>query len=165
LTVADIGCGEGYLTLEAARFAGRVIAIDRSPTVLERGRELARRRRADNITWKRGDIEALPLDSNSVDLAILSQALHHAADPAAALAEAARIVVPGGRVLVLDLRRHDQAWVRDTLGDRWLGFDDEELTAAMTKAGLAGVKVSIGARRARDPFAVIVASGVKPART
>jgi ArsR family transcriptional regulator len=162
LTIADIGCGEGYLTVEAARFAKRVIAIDRSPAVLERGRDLARRRRITNIRWKRGDIEALPLDSESVDLAMLSQALHHAADPAAALAEAARVVVPGGRVLVLDLRRHDQAWVRDTLGDRWLGFDDDELRAAMTTAGLSDVKVSIGARRARDPFAVLVASGVKP---
>ena len=164
LTVADLGCGEGYLTVEAARFARRVVAIDRSAAVLERGRELARRRRLKNITWKRGELEALPLDAGSVDLALLSQALHHASDPAAAVAEAVRIVKPGGRVLVLDLRRHDQGWVRDTLGDRWLGFDDEELRRLLENAGLVDVRVGVGARHARDPFTVLVASGTRKAK-
>jgi ArsR family transcriptional regulator len=163
LTVADIGCGEGYLTVEAAKFARRVIAIDRSPAVLERGRELARRRRIRNIAWKRGDLEALPLDDGAVDVALLSQALHHAADPVRAVAEAVRVLVPGGRLIVLDLRRHDEQWVRDTLGDRWLGFEDDELAGLLKNAGLQDVKVSVGARRARDPFTVLIASGVKPA--
>jgi ubiquinone/menaquinone biosynthesis C-methylase UbiE len=162
LVVADIGCGEGYLTVEAARFAEGVIAIDRSPAMLQRGRELARRRRVSNIRWKRGNIESLPLDSASVDLALLSQALHHADDPAKAAAEAVRVTKPGGRVLVLDLRRHDQRWVSDTLGDRWLGFDDNELAALLRAAGLVDVRVTVGARRARDPFTVLVASGTRP---
>lgn len=162
LVVADIGCGEGYLSVEAARFAERVVAIDRSPAMLQRGRELARRRRVSNIRWKRGDIEALPLDDASVDLALLSQALHHAQDPAKALAEAVRVTKPGGRVLLLDLRRHDQQWVSDALGDRWLGFDDDELAALLRGAGLTGVRVTVGARRARDPFTVLVASGTRP---
>jgi ubiquinone/menaquinone biosynthesis C-methylase UbiE len=162
LVVADIGCGEGYLTVEAARFAEGVIAIDRSPAMLQRGRELARRQRVSNIRWKRGSIESLPLDSASVDLALLSQALHHADDPAKAAAEAVRVTKPGGRVLVLDLRRHDQRWVSDTLGDRWLGFDDNELAALLRAAGLVDVRVTVGARRARDPFTVLVASGTRP---
>ncbi|HTI39976.1 MAG TPA: metalloregulator ArsR/SmtB family transcription factor [Vicinamibacterales bacterium] len=162
VVVADIGCGEGYLTVEAARFAERVIAIDRSATMLERGRELARRRRVRNIRWKRGDIEALPLEDSTIDLALLSQALHHANDPARALAEAARVTKPGGRLLLLDLRRHDQQWVSETLGDRWLGFDDDDLAALLRDAGLVDVRVSVGARRARDPFTVLVASGTKP---
>jgi len=161
VVVADIGCGEGYLTVEAARFAERVIAIDRSPAMLQRGRELARRRRVSNIRWKRGDIESLPLDDDSIDLALLSQALHHAKDPSNALAEAARVTRPGGRVLVLDLRRHDQRWVSEALGDRWLGFEDDELAGLLRSAGLTGVRVSVGARRARDPFTVLIASGVK----
>ena len=70
-----------------------------------------------NVIWKRGELEKLPLRDASVDVAMLSQALHHAADPARALSEAARIVVPGGRVVILDLREHDQSWVRDRLGD------------------------------------------------
>lgn len=161
VTVADIGCGEGYLTVEAARFAREVIAIDRSAAVLARGKALARRKRLANITWKRGDLEKLPLDSSCVDVALLSQALHHADDPSRALGEAVRVTRPGGRVVVLDLRRHDQQWVLDALGDRWPGFDDDELRALLEHAGLEQVRVTVGARRARDPFTVLIASGVK----
>jgi SAM-dependent methyltransferase len=160
--VADLGCGDGYLTIEASRWASRVIAIDRSKPVLERARALARRRGVRNITWRRGEIERIPLRDGSVDLAILSQALHHAADPAVAISEAARIVVPGGRVVILDLREHDQEWVTERLGDRWRGFPDAALTRLLKQAGLSGVNVSVGARRAGDPFTVLIASGVKP---
>src|SRR5262249_34167444 len=77
LKVADLGCGEGYLTIEAARWASRVIAVDRSEVVLKRARGLARRRRVSNIIWKRGELEKLPIADGSVDVALLSQALHH----------------------------------------------------------------------------------------
>jgi SAM-dependent methyltransferase len=162
LRVADIGCGEGYLTIEASRWADRVIAIDRSPIVLKRARALATRRRVRNVIWKKGELDRLPLRDASVDVALLSQALHHAADPARAVAEAARILVPGGRVLVLDLREHNETWVRTRLGDRWLGFSDETMTRLLKAAGLTDVRVGVGARRTGDPFTVIVASGVKP---
>jgi ArsR family transcriptional regulator len=161
--VADLGCGEGYLTVEAARWARSVVAVDRSPDVLGRARALARRRKVGNIVWKRGELEAVPLDDASVDVALLSQALHHAADPAQALAEAVRVTRPGGRVLVLDLRTHEETWVQDRLGDRWLGFDDHALERWMTDAGLHDVKVTTGARLTGDPFTVIVASGRVPA--
>jgi ArsR family transcriptional regulator len=161
LEVADLGCGEGYLTIETARWAKRVIAVDRSAEVLRRARELARRRRVTNVTWKQGDIERVPLPDRSVDVAILSQALHHAVDPAGALAEATRITVAGGRVLVLDLRRHEEDWVRDRFGDRWLGFDEADLTTLLQRAGLSRVRVSVGARLAGDPFTVLIASGEK----
>ncbi len=163
LRVADIGCGEGYLTIEASRWASRVIAIDRSELVLKKARALATRRRVRNVIWKRGELERLPLRDASVDVALLSQALHHAPDPARALAEAARIVVPGGRVLVLDLREHDERWVRNRLGDRWLGFSDEAVARLLKGAGLVDVRVNVGARRTGDPFTVIVASAAKPA--
>lgn len=159
--VADLGCGEGYLTVEAARWAHRVVAVDRSADVLLRARALARRRRVSNIVWKRGELEGLPLDDNSVDVALLSQALHHAAEPARALAEAARITRPGGRILVLDLRTHDQGWVQERLGDQWLGFDNDALERLLTGAGLEHVKVTTGARLTGDPFTVLVASGQK----
>ena len=157
--VADLGCGEGYLTIEAARWARRVTAVDRSQDVLARARALARRRKVGNIVWKRGELEALPLRDGSVDVALLSQALHHAARPEAALAEAVRVLRPGGRVLVLDLRAHHEAWVQERLGDRWLGFDAGTLEDLLVAAGLEHVKVTTGARLAGDPFAVIVASG------
>jgi ArsR family transcriptional regulator len=194
LDIADLGCGDGYLTIEAARFAKTVIAVDRSAAALARAKKLAARRfgsranavseprdrsepskrrareragefegrsPSNKIAWKRGDLEKLPLKDASVDVALLSQALHHAVSPPKALAEAARIVRPGGRVLVLDLRRHDERWVRERLGDAWLGFEDGELARLMTDAGLSDIKVSVGARRARDPFTVLIASGTK----
>ncbi|MGH9311373.1 MAG: class I SAM-dependent methyltransferase, partial [Vicinamibacterales bacterium] len=135
----------------------------RSQAVLQRARELARRRKVTNVTWRRGEIERLPLRDASVDVAILSQALHHAADPARAAAEAARIVVPGGRVLVLDLREHQQEWVGERLGDKWQGFSNAALASLLKDAGLSNVAVSVGARRTGDPFTVLIASGVKPA--
>jgi SAM-dependent methyltransferase len=162
LRVADIGCGEGYLTIEASRWASRVIAVDRSEAVLNKARALATRRRVKNVIWKRGELERLPLKDGSVDVALLSQALHHAPDPARALAEAARVVVPGGRVLLLDLREHGESWVRTRLGDRWLGFSDETVARLLKASGLTDVRVNVGARRTGDPFTVIVASGVKP---
>jgi ArsR family transcriptional regulator len=165
LTVADLGCGEGYLTIETARWAKQVIAVDRSADVLARARALARRRRVTNIVWKRGELERLPLENGRIDVALLSQALHHADDPARAIAEAARVVTPGGRVLVLDLRAHQEDWVRARLGDRRLGFDDQELNTLLGDAGLEDIKVRVGARRTGDPFTVLIASGVKPHRS
>ena len=93
---------------------------------------------------------------------MLSQALHHAANPARAVAEAVRVTVPGGRVLVLDLRTHHEDWVRAKLGDRRLGFRDDELSALLIAAGLREVRVGVGARKAGDPFTVLIASGSKP---
>ena len=162
LRVADLGCGEGYLTIETSRWASRVIAVDRSPAVLKRAQALATRRRVRNVIWKRGSLERVPIRDDSVDLALLSQALHHATDPAVALSEAVRIVVPGGRVLVLDLRQHGESWVRERLGDRWAGFTDEALGRLLRNAGLVDVRVGIGARRTGDPFTVLIASGRKP---
>ncbi len=164
LDVADLGCGEGYLTVETARWAKSVVAIDRSEAALDRARELARRRRVTSITWKKGDLMKLPLADGSVDVALLSQALHHAARPERALAEAVRILRPGGRVLVLDLREHDQAWVRERLGDERLGFRDTELEQLLRAAGLERVRVNVGARKTGDPFTVLIASGTKSAQ-
>jgi SAM-dependent methyltransferase len=161
LRVADLGCGEGYLTIEASRWAARVIAVDRSEAVLQRARGLARRRRVANVIWKRGALEKLPIRDATVDVALLSQALHHAHHPEQAIAEAARITVPGGRVLVLDLRAHREEWVRVKLGDRRLGFDDDELRRMLAGAGLQGVRVGVGARRTGDPFTVLVAAGTR----
>jgi ArsR family transcriptional regulator len=162
LDVADLGCGEGYLTIETARWARRVVAVDQSAEVLTRARDLADRRKVRNIVWKRGTLERVPIEAASVDVALLSQALHHADRPEMVLGEARRILRPGGRALVLDLRAHDQAWVTATLGDRRMGFDDDALAALLESTGFADVQVRVGARRAGDPFTVLIPVGTRP---
>lgn len=136
-TVADIGCGEGDLTLLLARFAKRVVAVDLSSQMLrvvqERSAEAGVSRR---VAVERGDLEKLPLDSGSMDTVFVSQVLHHAARPEKALIEAARILKPGGRLILLDLAQHDQEWVRSEWADQWLGFDERELRGWLTAAGL-----------------------------
>jgi SAM-dependent methyltransferase len=162
LRVADLGCGEGYLTIEAARWAAHVTAVDRSDAVLDRAKSLATRRKVSNVTWKRGELEKLPIKDQSVNVALLSQALHHAVHPARAVAEASRITLPGGRVLILDLREHREEWVRAKLGDRALGFNDGELKRMLVDAGLVDVRVGVGASKPGDPFTVLIAAGTKP---
>lgn len=163
LEVADLGCGEGYLTIETARWAKHVTAVDRSAGVLARAKALAARKKFSNITWKKGELEKLPIDTATIDVALLSQALHHASDPAESLREASRILKPGGRLLILDLRPHDETWVRDKLGDCWFGFSDEQVSTLLHKSGFSDVRVTIGARRTNDPFAVLLAIGTKSA--
>lgn len=165
LDVADIGCGEGYLTLEAARWARTVTGIDRSDDLLERARGLSARRGVTNVEWKKGDLTRLPLRDGSIDLALLSQSLHYAGDPERAVAEAVRVVRPGGRLLVLELKSHAEAWVRARYGHQRLGFSVAELTRLLTGAGLAGVRVTVGAGKSGDAFTVLIASGAKPTPT
>lgn len=161
LDVADLGCGEGYLTVETARWAKHVTAIDRSAGVLARAKALAERKKLRNIAWKKGELEKLPIEAGTMDVALLSQALHHATEPSKALDEAARILKPGGRLLILDLRPHDESWVREKLGDRWFGFSDEHLSGLLARAGFGDIRVTLGARRTNDPFAVSLAIGTK----
>jgi ArsR family transcriptional regulator len=165
LDVADIGCGEGYLAVEMAAWARTISAVDRSDDVLERARHLAARRKVTNIDWKKGDLARLPLRENSIDLALLSQSLHHATEPERAVADAVRVLRPDGRLLVLDLRQHQQTWVRARFGDRRLGFSDTELRTLLEGSGLTDVRVTVGSGRTGDPFTVLIASGRKPLET
>jgi SAM-dependent methyltransferase len=165
LDVVDVGCGEGYLTVEIARWARRVTAIDRSAAVLARAKALAARRGVSSIVFTKGELDRIPLDDRSADLMLLSQALHHAVDPSKVLGEAARVLRPSGRVLILDLRAHDEQWVREKLGDRWLGFSEPQLERLITDAGFSDVDVRVGSRRTGDPFTVLIARGTKPGKT
>jgi len=134
--VADLGAGEGVLTLLLARFAAQVTAVDMSPEMLRHVQEQASLRNLrDRVRVAEGDLEALPLPDDSMDAVFLSQSLHHASRPAVAVKEAVRILRPGGLLIILDLARHEQEWVREQWADQWLGFEVNELTEWMKAAG------------------------------
>jgi ArsR family transcriptional regulator len=165
IVVADLGAGEGLLSQLLAHRAHRVWCIDNSPRMVEVGTELARKNGLANLAYKLGDIEQVPLPDRSVDLAILSQALHHANHPQAAVDEAWRILQPGGQLLVLDLKEHAFEKARELYGDLWLGFKESALHGFLKKAGFQKVEVTVVSRETGEPhFETLLASGLKPER-
>ncbi len=136
-TVADIGCGEGDLTLLLARFTTRVTAVDLSSQMLRVVQERCKEAGVSgSVSVEKGDLERLPVKADSQDAVFLSQVLHHAARPLKALEEAARILKPGGQMILLDLSKHNQEWVREEWADQWLGFDARELRNWLKAVGL-----------------------------
>lgn len=165
IDIADLGAGEGLLSQLLARRARQVWCIDNSPRMVEVGTELARKNGLDNLAYKLGDIEEVPLPDRSVDLAILSQALHHARHPQAAVDEGFRILRPGGQLLVLDLNEHHFEKARELYADLWLGFRESTLHGFLKKAGFTQVEVTAVSREETEPrFETLLASGVKPGR-
>jgi len=163
IDIADLGAGEGLLSQLLANRARQVWCIDNSPRMVEVGTELARKNDLANLSYKLGDIEHVPLPDRSVDLAILSQALHHAQHPEAAIREAFRILRPGGQVLVLDLNEHTFEKARELYADVWLGFSESVLHGFLTKAGFTKIEVTSVAKEAAEPqFETLLASGLKP---
>jgi ArsR family transcriptional regulator len=130
--------------------------------VLERARARAASVEVTNIRFVPGDMEALPLGDASMDLCLLSQILHHAAQPQAALQEAYRVLAPGGRVLVIDLMPHQEEWVRERLGDQWLGFEPDTLRTIMATAGFDELRCERVGRRRGEAFEVLITSGRRP---
>lgn len=162
ITIADLGAGEGLLSQLLARRAEKVWCIDNSPRMVEVGTELAEKNGLANLAYKLGDIEAVPLPDTSVDLAILSQALHHARHPQTAVNEAARILRPGGQLLVLDLKAHTFEKAHEIYADVWLGFKESALHGFLKKAGFQQVEVTTVSREPAEPFfETLLASGVK----
>jgi len=162
IDIADLGAGEGMISQLLARRARQVWCIDNSPRMVEVGTELARKNALDNLTYKLGDLEQVPLADQSVDLAILSQALHHAQHPQAALHEAHRILRPGGQVLILDLNEHTFEKARELYADVWLGFRESTLLGFLKKAGFTKVEVAAVAKETVEPyFETMLAAGVK----
>lgn len=163
IDIADLGAGEGLLSQLLARRARQVWCIDNSPRMVEVGTELARKNGLANLAYKLGDIERVPLADKSVDLAILSQALHHAQHPETAVGEAFRILRPGGQVLVLDLNEHAFEKARELYADVWLGFKESTLHGFLKQAGFAKVEVTTVAKESVEPcFETLLASGTKP---
>ena len=132
MVIADLGAGEGTVSQLMAQRAKKVIAIDNSEKMVEFGTELARKHGIGNMEYRLGDLEDVPIRSGTVDLAFLSQALHHARHPNRAVEEARRILKPGGRIAILDLNRHHFEEARELYADVWLGFTELELERYLT---------------------------------
>jgi len=158
--VGDLGCGTGQVSAALAPFVGRVIAVDSSAAMLQ----AAKRRLAgfDNIDLRRGELEALPIDDDRLDLAAMMLVLHHVPEPEKAIADVARALKPGGRIIVGDMLPHDRENYRQQMGHVWLGFSDEHINRMLTDAGFSRIRIVAVAPdpRAKGPE-LFVATGQK----
>jgi len=143
MVIADLGAGEGTFSQLLARRSKKVIAVDNSEKMVEYGQELARKHGVKNLEYRKGDLEEVPIRDATVDLAFFSQALHHAQHPERAVAEAWRILKPGGRIVVLDLLRHSYEEARELYADLWLGFTEVEVTRYLRQAGFKNIETSV----------------------
>ncbi|MDR2462438.1 MAG: metalloregulator ArsR/SmtB family transcription factor [Verrucomicrobiales bacterium] len=163
LTVADLGAGEGLLSQMLALRMKKVIAVDISPRMVEIGAELARAHGLDRLEYRLGDLEDPPIVSGSVDLVILSQALHHSIQPQRALDAAFRILKKGGRICILDLNEHNFEKARELYADQWLGFSTASLLQMLQQAGFRNVSVALVSKEKQPPyFQTILATAHKP---
>jgi len=164
LVIADLGAGEGTLALMLAQTAEWVIAVDSSPKMVEYGRGVAAGNGIANLEYRLGDMEALPIDDSSVDLAVLHQSLHHALHPERAVAEAHRILRLGGRIVILDLLKHDVEAVRSLYGDEWLGFSRAGLSSLLRGAGFEAIEIAVLDRAEESPrFESLMGIGTRAA--
>ena len=162
LVIADLGAGEGALSMLLARSAEQVIAVDNSDRMVELGRALAQKQGVNALEYRKGDLEAVPIDDGTVDVALFSQSLHHAMHPERAVGEAWRILKPGGRITILDLLQHRFAEARELYADVWLGFTEVELENLLGKAGFEKIFTDVVHKEVEAPFfQTVLATAVK----
>jgi ubiquinone/menaquinone biosynthesis C-methylase UbiE len=160
LVVADLGAGEGLLSELLARRCKKVIAVDNSEKMVAFGAAKAKRNNLKNLEFRLGDLQNPPIEEQSVDLVILSQALHHAEEPVKALSSAYQLLKPGGQIMVLDLARHQFEKAHELYGDRWLGFAESDLQRWLEEAGFKRIEINIVAREEQPPhFETVLACG------
>jgi ubiquinone/menaquinone biosynthesis C-methylase UbiE/DNA-binding transcriptional ArsR family regulator len=160
--IVDLGAGEGTLSQLLANQARKVIAIDNSPKMVEFGSKLAKKHGFKNLEYRLGDIQDPPVEKGTVDLAIFSQALHHALRPERALAAAHRMLKKNGRVVILDLLAHRFEKARELYADHWLGFSEVRLHELLEDAGFKNIDVRVVSREKQSPhFQTVFATGVK----
>jgi ArsR family transcriptional regulator len=165
MRVADIGTGTGILAAELARLGLRVIAIDNSARMLDAARAKLAGEQQPGVELRRGEAGALPLADGEVDAALAHMVLHYLPSPADAIREMARVLRPGGSVVLVDFVRHAHEWMRQELGVAWLGFERDEIAAWCREAGLGAPAIESfeGRSGARDLPATFIASARKPA--
>ena len=162
LVVADLGSGEGLLSQLLARRAKKVIAVDNSEKIVAFGASKAKKMGLKNLEFRLGNLEEPPVEPASVDLVVLSQALHHAKEPSRAIESAHRILKPGGQLMMLDLLEHQFENARQLYGDHWLGFAESDLQKWLEAAGFRKIEISVVAREEEPPnFQTVLASGEK----
>ena len=137
--VGDLGCGTGQTSEALAPFVERVIAVDESSAMLGAARKRLASR--ENVELRGGRLEDLPIDDATLDAAVLSLVLHFVVDPVAVLRDAARVLVPGGRLLVVDMLPHEREEYRATMGHTWLGFSEEQVALWLTNAGFRNSRI------------------------
>lgn len=163
MTIADLGAGEGTFTQLLARRAKKVIAVDNSEKMVSFASELAQRHGLKNVEFRIGDLEDPPIAKESIDLAFFSQSLHHAQHPQRAVDAARKILKPGGRIVVLDLKRHSFEEARELYADLWLGFAEVELDGFLRKGGFRNIEVCPVHKEEEAPqFETLLAIGEKP---
>jgi ArsR family transcriptional regulator len=162
IVVADLGAGEGLLSELLARRCKKVIAVDNSEKIVAFGAAKAKKNGLKNLEFRQGDLQNPPVEAASVDLVILSQALHHAEEPATAIRSAHQILRPGGQIMILDLLTHHFEKAGELYGDRWPGFAESDLQKWLEDAGFKKIEISIVAAEEQPPhFQTLLASGEK----
>jgi ArsR family transcriptional regulator len=165
LRVADIGTGTGGMLPQLSEIAESIVAVDHSTEMLRRAKARAKMLGIDNVSFVKADLASLPIESASIDAAFAVLVLHHAPSPADAAAEMARILRPGGKLVVVDLCAHGHDWLRKEHGDVWMGFSADEVLGHMTRAGLTDVRlkvvsrVEVSGKGPPSPLELFVASG------
>jgi ubiquinone/menaquinone biosynthesis C-methylase UbiE len=150
--IADLGAGEGTLSLMMAQRAEQVVAVDNSEKMVEYGKQVIAEQQIKNVEFRLGELEDPPIESGTMDLVIFSQSLHHAISPNRAIAAAARILKPGGVILILDLLCHHFEEARELYADQWLGFEESELLLMLTEHLFTEVSIQTVHRESVAPF-------------
>jgi ubiquinone/menaquinone biosynthesis C-methylase UbiE len=162
MVIADLGAGEGAFSLLLAQRAQQVIAVDNSDKMVELGTQLAQKQGVAALEYRKGDLEDVPIADSTVDMALFSQSLHHALHPERAIAEAWRILKPGGRITILDLVQHRFTEARELYADVWLGFSEVELELLLGKSGFENVHTAVVHKETEAPFfQTVLATGNK----
>jgi ArsR family transcriptional regulator len=151
MDIVDFGAGEGTLSMLLAQRAKSVIALDNSPKMVEYGTRIALEHGINNLEYRCGDMEAAPIQNESADLALFHQTLHHAMHPDRALGEAKRVLRPGGKIVIVDLARHNFEAAREMYGDERQGFALAELASMLGEAGFDHVDVNVVDRETEPP--------------
>ena len=162
LEIADLGAGEATISLLLAQRAKRVVAVDNSEKMVTYGRDLATKNKVKNLEYRLGDMEELPIGDGEIELALMHQTLHHTLHPQIALNEAYRVLKVGGKLVVLDLLRHEHEAARELYADVWPGFSQVELLKMLRASGFNHVEVSIVDKETAPPhFQTVLAIGEK----